>query len=1460
MSNNQSFLSFLTRQSIETELTSIFQVYDIVSNDGGSSQIINNNSNGSTEHISYQLEQEIGDLLVDIGKIFNSKEIYSIAKLEIPSKKIEKESIDLTLINDPLEFVRLKESNASFEYENRQDHIISLLENYSLNNTIVYNVFEFKERELLFINMNKHFSVTCMIAFADIILAGLSNGLIKLFSCEGQTEHKVYSVQEETSSVTALDFTDEANYVIAGYRSGNAILWKTTASQPVKVVDDLINLQPEEKDKSIIAIKFIKYKPTKFYSFICSDESGKLRKITITEGLFKKSVQIDLLLSKNYPFFCLKVMRFTEEEQISYPQFKDIKTSVVVLGNTEGVRVLFMSFEKKDNVEEQTLFTVNDKLNYNTQDASFGIGLTCLFNDESKLSNQVNPETNMIYNHRKFDYSKEQILLAISINNYLFLYVIPVQNNKINDIIIVGKYVHHNSIIRLGFISLSLLYYINKHKAVNIINTKTIVSIDSEENSMNNTKYSKTMKETNNKQSSRMNCKIIDDIKKTNVLVDAKQNSLEKHYNNFIISYPKKMFILSKLRFYEVNLLTWKELLDSMKHSGQWDDVLCLGIEIYSGRITTLAEIPNSELNRKKEMRAYLQQLLRMFIDDKLKDINIGTKLSQGDNKEFINELIKYCIEFCLEIGSLDYLIKSILPEYFINVKPTFFKILELFIFQDKLSNYTLDDETIRKIVEPYIENKNHSRFTQIISCLEKDICNNEFVIKAAKDNNNTSAIIYLFSNKSDQDYFNPIQEIFKKFLLSNEINWEKLISYSHYVSQSSMINLEESKQYTGHKMLWYCDLCIKGKTYGKMKDIQEVKHREVVQKIYCYLFYSNAINSLLDLDSYSYFKIISQLYTNEKVFEMIKLMDYNTYTKILSDYKIVYDYDTNIYPITSNAVIKMLTRICKEKDNFYLNYDFNEFVITISSVISIGKEEIFNAIKSILSYNTKINCDLPEKKIDRFNCHMQLSIPNSAYVKELSNTINKVLDLMEDLSKEECNELLSACTLSQFLWVKIHLLKKNKDHLHCVKVYLDFESKEQKEVFKFIIDTFEEFKARSHDEFIHFKNSILEYFKPLAEISFEEVAKLSEWYDEEKEEIVHKLDNSPNLQLKYVELIIDSKFKKIENNDLQSVSKEMEKMLLLQMELLIKMNKKDQILKNLNERRLYPMQQVLQLCIDNQINEAAIFIYQQLGSFMEALKLSCQELKELFNLIQKCLTKNSPLDNQWLIIIEDLKRNISQSKSICKNYTDMIKDDNDTNVLENHNECHNLWLKFLSKLYSLLNKLEKEGPNDKLKAITLTLSVEIENIIKNICQFIPIPKILNYVTQKSKDANFREFKTLLIKILSSFYNMNNVLVSVKNLLSHSITYHVTDFKKLNRKGGCLHIDKCSACNRRFEQNTNEAILIFKCKHELHSQCIITIKDEILCKVCKLNEVVEKIDRLKRKDSLIGVSVRYNFI
>ena len=436
----------------------------------------------------------------------------------------------------------------------------------------------------------------------------------------------MYSVQKETELkvltppgnidyyATSVDVSPTVDFVIVGYSNGYIILWETKKPSIVYTIKDL-------HTSRIVLTQFSQIFDKKKYEIISSDMSGKLLKTVLSISIFKKSVQDFMIYKDDVPTYAIT-------------QFKPLRNKQIVIGafcNINKIRVyilrpIFISFFEIDRPD------CYDENCPHIPDISFGWGCEPFENEDD-------------YAQMKLDDTprQNQIILAVSWGQVIRIYSLSIKGE---DIILNGEgpksyFINNSPVIRLGFISPSIIYFFDKKAEVKIINTAY-------------TQYGEYHQEKKdefiyNKRALVEEGKIIDpNLIKINISNNDKQELF--CYRYFINNMSKCIYLCTEKGFYLGKVLNFDECIYNLVKEDDWLGAMSLTIDIYQGNITSFPDIPFIKTLRVKTLKPFLIDLLGKYIN-----YNLEENSQKEEKKIDLIQCINVAIEFCIGVKEIDY-------------------------------------------------------------------------------------------------------------------------------------------------------------------------------------------------------------------------------------------------------------------------------------------------------------------------------------------------------------------------------------------------------------------------------------------------------------------------------------------------------------------------------------------------------------------------------------------------------------------------------------------------------------------------------------------------------------------------------------------------------------------------------------------------------------------------------------
>lgn len=1325
----------------------------------------------------------------------------------------KKKDIQIPDLNNSIELIN---------YFETKYYLTQIDENESeLNkNKFNYEPFQTILKENLFSKINdekKENKITFIKLQKDNLYIGYSSGIIKIFSLRNESGlnnlniNSIGKIINKEIKVTCIDISNDSNYLLCGYSNGWIILWDLKTNKDIKVFS-------EEHFKYILYVKLINCdgKNCTFYS---SDISGKVNKIIMSKKLFfNVSVTCNNLINDNnniyYKIEILNLLNDNEKKIYKIPN---------LIAFVSQKKIVFYQIDNNNsifNIEE------NDYNNNNCySDFCFGKGyLPRQFSYQKKKRIDYNE----IALKNDFDMEKEQILLLVTFGNKVKVYCLRYNDNKNFQLILTGYYHNDCDIIKINFLLNSILFIFDINNNLTILNTGFFSPNLLEKNLENSNTYSILSKKQYNLFKPNEYYNLFEEFtiiqKKIQSNEENKQNKEEENINkknkkpplisilgenNLIIIITNEFMIEGKLLSYD------KEYIRNIQEKNDWIEGIKLGIDIYSGNKNSFLNLPINEDKRKKEISNLLKELIIQYINSNL---NETIFCHQKDNLiDLISDYIKKSIDLCLKIESQNFLFNNILRLFEQkNCLLLFIYNLEPYFLRDQIKE-EIDNEIVIKIIKFYISKQEMDLLSQILIHININSLQNESIKNICEENKLITPLIYIYMNGKEKNYKSALELINESFKSSNllkEINL--ILSYKDIPEKISISKLVNSKQYIGILILWYINLCIKGINFQTNTIIEEKDYIQTIQQFFIWLIQDTYFEIFIEIDSLSFYYVLSMMFLSNKAFNSISSIEFKG---MLFEGMKLNKKSINEYNFLS--LIKSIIEKGKENKDFWVSFDFYCFIIEISKkhyVINnkkyinlIEKEDVIEGIKFLLNYLCNIDNNEKENKNfgkDLFGFHSNIDKYKINYLSKVINeTINNYIDNFE---KEEILEILKHLKNDIFFNLKINLLERVEEYNECLEIYLkEYNEKNKcKNIFNFIEKTLKILKETRNNESLNlFKNKILAHIIDLSKLSNKSLYQLILiWFNNNQKLVIDILEKEDKLN--YIEYILND----YKEEDLIPGKQEYQLYLYLlpiQIELLCKLGKENEVLDNLKKRFLYP-EKCIEICQKYNLKESEIFLLQRNLKFENAIQISLKTAS-----------------NEFLYMVNENKYNEDSENKFYK-FLNIS-----TDVCESAQSISNeqFWDELIKEINNLRNYFQNKYQGEYKEKLSEIIKNGIEKIYEKMFSFFDIRQILNF-TLDSKNAEFKDYRKIFINIMNNYIETNRILGIIKKLSSLSTNKNIKDYKEEKKKGNFYKIIKCDVCGKNFDYNIKNNIELFHCGHLMHFSCCIHKDDKVLCKIC----------------------------
>ena len=1410
---------------------------DMTPSDNNKNQILAKNNSDKYQYTDYILNQVKSPIdMITIGE-----KIYELLNIKDNSYETNDLSpLDTFKRNNKITIDLFKQINMKAQYNQLLQSSGVKLKNYLSNE-------EKEEIPTAMIVDNRDFKTNCSIWF------GTNKGkIIRIPICakpSKECQGMVLDIEEK--GISTLDVF--GNNMIIGHFDGTIQILEDQ-----KIIDKIKDIKCQ-----IIKIKFLKVNSKKKkYEFIYSDENGIVNFVKrAKQMIMSKNLNEEIVSNKQYPVY--KIDIFSTEKDLAVIKKKN---TIIALASLQSISLYKLR-------PKHQLITVIEKPYCLTGDFifdfDFGTGFGPIPQLIIKNERDKNNKLSLIDETLIEQGQKEKILFVASFGIIIRLYEIFMKPNYVVGIKEIGHYINDLSIYKIGFITKSYLAIIDSQKMIKIINTFCF----------ENSKFKEIHSETiyNFLAYEKINLSSFDILRQNNIFSNNPKDGqkvfpLTNYFNSSFI-FDHNIFILTKQQFLSYKLYGWDEIISNLCQNEEYKKMIWLCTLLF-GKNKDLLSI-NYERN-KEEYENSLQESLYIFIIK-------GTK-EEDEYKD-----LRLFIEFCVKTGRIDDLFKVRNSLVKRNLDKYLYGYITQFILNNNFSNVLFGVDFIKDFMNYYINKKEIIFLSKILLKLDVNNLNKPEILEILEKNKLINPYIYgkiREEGSAVKDHFKPIEYLFK--LLENKIkseqdknkteeekNNEEIIKKEYFklITEHDMNYYSDKtlscSDFICHKLLWYINKCLLNEEYPRDNNLSKEAFEITCKKILLFLTLKKFMNIILKIDSYSYFQLLTKIFTKNKIIQILetdskkKKYPYKGLENFVEKYLGKVD---NIEKLTEKYFYYEIKLFIDNegkyfKNNFYIQYDFYQMNSIICSKrknnLFIDRDTIINSVIFLLNYKSEIEKEESKNYYDPFNCH---KIPNKKkllYQKFSENLENNILDLLkclqskEDLFSSDLEKIIKIKGLKNNKKVRTYLYEYGNNFEELYKIKLeDYQSKdpsfseeERLDIFfGWINDTIKltkkldsiaskEGKNKSNYR-ENFKKFIKSKFVELSNISTEHLSNLIlKKFNNQKDEIIFNLGEtiSDALKYDYINKLYNDNCRKIVTEE---TVKQKEVYLLMKIQLLIKNNHKEQIIKFLKNHNSLCNKKVLEDLVNNKVYDSAIYIYQRLNEVDKCINITVQQIGVIFTGIKNSLLNYNEGVNSDVILIklEEIRKYLDIALQSCpyieeKNeYTEKDKKDIDE-----------FWLKILDQFYAFQNDIiiSIKQKSKILEKVEKNISNNIDYIVGEMNDHIPISFIIDILSNKFIGKKFTDYAKTFIKIFFNSRRIEDIFKPIQSLLTNSMAENDKKLLKESQKGAFSELGKCNNCHNKVCENYEvDDVIIFKCRHIYHKECCAVGGGQYICYIC----------------------------
>ena len=685
----------------------------------------------------------------------------------------------------------------------------------------------------------------------------------------------------------------------------------------------------------------------------------------------------------------------------------------------------------------------------------------------------------------------------------------------------------------------------------------------------------------------------------------------------------------------------------------------------------------------------------------------------------------------------------------------------------------------------------------------------NPDILNGAKQTIQSSKLLnvytYVVTHSGDIDYMKPLDYMYALFVGEDPSD-----NYNQFMGcAAGDVNIIQCKQYYGHRIFWYCNLCLDKYTFPERYPMDDDVYTMLVPKIFLFLSSDEVCKTLVEFDSFTYFTVYSRFFIENGINKYINIK-YPKNSDITLNYQGAKSNDPNfvIKPLT---MLENVLNICiaLKSDNVYILNDAFEFIDKyykdpqIENEVRINKMLFHTAIKHFLNYQFII------KRLtnanDPFMCHQPPDDYNETKLKQdLEEKAIRLLKQVdgEELEKdkfnsEEIDSLIQMASKTSYIKAEIMLFTMDKNYvqvLHCkIKLILNQGENgldiDKDELFQWIQYVLEELSGKSKEE-VDKKNKFVDavylQFINLCNISIIKVLEIiKKYFYKEHNRIIETLQCNPPLQFDFLKRFLgeheDKKNSSVPNIALnievqdqmdeqeanakqqQQMNNEnyiiddddedaevelntIDQMYLKLIKLSLDLGEKKLLTKILVNRPNLCNKKVLELLNQHKAYENAIYVCQVIGGYEDGIQMTTLAIKNTYNDITNNFKNNVFRETKNVYYLQKMKRLISLGIEICNSHSEKSGD-------------YKGWIKLLEELYDFrcrfkeFKKVFKANArylDYEFKRVENTILSGLESIFEVMEKPFKIKGLVEFVSSNCANAGYVEFRQIVMKEIYS--------------------------------------------------------------------------------------------------------------
>ena len=839
-----------------------------------------------------------------------------------------------------------------------------------------------------------------------------------------------------------------------------------------------------------------------------------------------------------------------------------------------------------------------------------------------------------------------------------------------------------------------------------------------------------------------------------------------------------QLLLLGTKSIHCLTIRSWKDRIDYFVKQNLFLEALELALSFYEDRAKAVVNLFGSRRKRKAYIAEEIAEVLQTYVDVSL-TVNCPKTHDESLLAEYFSSLVPTCVKYCVATNNLKLLFGEIYTRFCEESvsKRVFLEGLEPYILDDKIT--LLTPVVMQDLVQHFETTMQLKKLESCLVHLNVTAVDLHHMVKLCWTHSLYDLAIYVY-NKGMNDFISPLEEM--------------LAILRSLMKSKRELSIDDSA--VGYKILVYISCCLTGRQYPRgmisSESVAKVKHdifeclvsKRSKNPVEGESSYQN-LRTLLEFDTREFLNVMSIAFEDAE-FDRVET-DLGRASKRQTVVDILLKLMVTDVLFSPTQVGWLFTFIARQMAKFESSIRVNKLLF-----------------EQVLDYLT--NPDDDSRHEERQQALLELL--SAGGLRQFDD--KRIITLAENAKFYQVCELL---------------YEKNRDFAKVLSCYIRDNARKY-DSFTYInellsSDSFTDLEGRE------LQGAILNSLDDLIAIDSHKMADLIlSHFPYCLEHVVRELASQPGTQFEFLKGIFLNKEagkRRIRGEPVTPDQVIHEQFI----HLMCRFDPKN-VYMYLRETDNYRLEQSLAIVRKMKVVDATAYLLERTGDVKAAFRLLLDNLKEkVADFSQAFAEGEDPLSSKdGREKRRALKNALNFIIHLCQRNSSRLEAE----------EREGLWFPLLETIMA---------PQRRAKDVTSSHFISFKELTKQVLSsmmgHIALPAVLQKIMQDPaySAGKFGEIKELMLGMLDTYNYELTLLQTTKSLLGKDLHQQYCTLKNTLSHGFAPGSLYCSLCFEKFGMRTtpgsNNDIMIFRCGHSFHKQCLegsVGVASTLTCVIC----------------------------